>query len=99
MGAQTFYEFSSGKTAGEAFSKAVKNAAYQYGHSGYTGSIAEKSNFSMVTEKIFSSSEACDLAESLISTDYSDKWGPAGCIQVQSDSQQNIYLFFGWASS
>ena len=44
--------------------------------------------------------QAYDLAESLINTKYSDKWGPAGCIPIiQPDTLLKRFLFFGWASS
>lgn len=99
MGAENFYEVSSGENPKDAFERAVKDALYEHGHSGYTGSIAEKNNFTMATKEILSSSEAWKMAESLINTDYSDKWGPAGCIQLQTESKYNKYLFFGWASS
>ena len=42
MGAQEFEVMSNGKDMAEAFTRAVDNAFYDYGHSGYTGSICEK---------------------------------------------------------
>lgn len=42
MGATTFVVESRGTTAAHAFSKAVSEAQYEYGHRGYTGTIAEK---------------------------------------------------------
>jgi len=50
MGAQDFTVEGAGKTALEAFTEAVKAAAYDYGHSGYTGSIAEKSSFTIIRD-------------------------------------------------
>lgn len=99
MGAETFYEISSGKTPEEAFIKAVNQALYNHGHSGYTGTIGEKTTFTMAADVPMFASEANALAESLIDTTYSDKWGPAGCIQIQTNSDKNSYFFFGWASS
>jgi hypothetical protein len=49
MGATTFETMSHGKTAEEAFSAAVDAARYEYGHGGYTGSIAEKYDFALYT--------------------------------------------------
>ena len=49
MGASTFETMSHGKTAGEAFSAAVDAARYEYGHGGYTGTIAEKYDFALYT--------------------------------------------------
>jgi len=49
MGADNFETFSAGKDAQEAFRTAVDDAAYEYGHGGYTGTIAEKRNFEVFT--------------------------------------------------
>ena len=45
MGAETFYTIEKGKNAKEAFNRAVEEAQYYYGHGGYTGSIAEKREY------------------------------------------------------
>lgn len=45
MGATTFETIAFGRTAGEAFDAAVKDALYWHGHGGYTGTIAEKDGF------------------------------------------------------
>lgn len=45
MGAESFQTHSYGKTTVEAFDTAVNNAQYDYGHAGYTGTIAEKDGF------------------------------------------------------
>jgi hypothetical protein len=42
MGAVNFYCEAEGKTLSEAFRSAVDEAYYEYGHRGYTGTIAEK---------------------------------------------------------
>lgn len=42
MGAEVFEVESGGKDLNEAFTRAVDNATYDWGHSGYTGTIAEK---------------------------------------------------------
>ena len=99
MGATTFYELSRGETPQEAFSAAKQEAQYMYSHCGYTGTIAEKNNFTMATSKTLSEKEAYTLADSLINNQYCDKWGPAGCISIKPSSDSlPIYLFFGWAS-
>ena len=41
MGAEFFGTYSKGKTAHEAFTMSKNKAYHDYGHSGYTGSIAE----------------------------------------------------------
>ena len=45
MGATTFFTYATGKTAKEAFASAQSEARYDHGHSGYTGTIAEKPSF------------------------------------------------------
>lgn len=45
MGATTFFTYATGKTAKEAFASAQAEARYDHGHSGYTGTIAEKPSF------------------------------------------------------
>lgn len=45
MGAERFEDVSTGKTASEAFLKARDEAAYEHGHGGYSGTIAEKDDF------------------------------------------------------
>lgn len=45
MGATTFTHIAKGTTPETAFREAVEAAAYEYGHGGYTGTIAEKPSF------------------------------------------------------
>jgi hypothetical protein len=45
MGAMDFRHVAAGQTAGEAFDRAVREARYEHGHGGYTGTIAEKSSY------------------------------------------------------
>jgi hypothetical protein len=98
MGSETFFTKSHAKFPKAAFQKAVKEAKHDYGHSGYTGTIAEKDSYQMVSYATFTTAEALALAENLIDkAPYYDKWGPAGCLRVSDDPK--IYLFFGWASS
>jgi hypothetical protein len=98
VGSETFFTKSHAKSPKAAFEKAVKEAKRDYGHAGYTGTIAEKDSYQMVSYVSSTMSEAQQLADSLIDTPpYSDKWGPAGCLRVSDDPK--IYFFFGWASS
>lgn len=48
MGACSFYTEEFGKTASEAFIKATRQARYDYGHAGYTGTIAEKDDYMLI---------------------------------------------------
>ena len=95
MGAISFLTFSKGKTAKEAFDAATARAHYEFGHSGYTGTIAEKGTFSMVEVPTGENPES--FASNLLDDDdprFTDKWGPAGCVMIEPGE----YLFFGWAS-
>lgn len=49
MGANTFTEVAVGATPDEAFDRIVSDARYEYGHGGYTGTIAEKHGFRQFT--------------------------------------------------
>lgn len=49
MGATNFDTTELGKTADDAFSRARDAAAHEYGHGGYTGTIAEKGSYRLVT--------------------------------------------------
>jgi len=96
MGADSFFTVAQGKNAKEAFRRAKENAQYEYGHRGYTGTIAEKDTFVMMSEKALPEREANTLADKLLDhPKVVDKWGPAGCIPLDNGN----YLFFGWASS
>lgn len=98
MGAEEFSCIATGETVGEAFSEAVERAEYDFGHAGYTGTIAEKSSYVVIDDNPRVLEDAGRLARELVMADdprIIDKWGPAGAIRI-SDSQ---WLFFGLASS
>ncbi|MDD3487517.1 MAG: hypothetical protein PHF35_04055 [Candidatus Moranbacteria bacterium] len=102
MGAEQFYTIVSGKTPQEAFDKAIQEAHHEYGHEGYTGTIAEKDGFGFVMIPMLQVPEG---EEPLTAEEYAvhlikkcdkrvdDVGGPAGCIQVGEEE----FLFFGWA--
>lgn len=95
MGSSDFYQLSTGKSPKEAFQSARQQAQYEYGHAGYTGTIAEKDSFVLIEAP--AGVDAHVYAETLMLNDdarINDKWGPAGCIKAG----ENEYLFFGWAS-
>lgn len=110
MGAEQFTTRAKGKTAKEAFNAAREAAAWEYGHGGYTGSIAEKHEFRMVpvptgeepaafvnrvmTEYV-DSDEFAGALQPKTPGFWDDKWGPAGCVSTGPEE----WLFFGWASS
>jgi hypothetical protein len=101
MSAEIFIQVQSGKNAVEAFNAAVEQAAYDCGHAGYTGTIAEKDNFvaiplpkkgkkNLVDRAVAYANKLIDENDPRID----DTWGPAGCIKAGRK-----YVFFGWASS
>lgn len=97
MGAQSFVvsRKKAGQTANEAFSEARSGALYDYGHRGYTGTIAEKNAIKLLPMLEGKTSE--QSAWHYLDVDHPDvreKWGPAGCIE-----SDNEYVFFGWASA
>jgi len=96
MGAEWFMCRVNGDDPDEAFVTAVERAAYMNGHGGYTGTIAEKRSY--VEIECPDGKKAEEYIEEMCEEDderVSDKWGPAGCMQV-GDGE---YCFFGWASS
>ncbi len=95
MGATTFGNIGEGKTAQAAFNALVEQARYEHGHGGYTGTIAEKSKFVMIS--LPAGREAEEYIDELIEKcdrRIDDKWGPAGCIALGNGR----WYFFGWAS-
>lgn len=96
MGSHSFiHGRTSEKTAEEAFRAARAEAQYDYGHAGYTGTIAEKDKFIMlplIEGKTLTETIEYYLYEQEKSP-VDDKWGPAGCIKTDDG-----FMFFGWAS-
>ena len=103
MGAEQFKTVAHGATVKEAFDYAVNEAQYDYGHAGYTGTIAEKDEYTVISDTAGKSrDEANELADKLLRDSderIDDKWGPAGAIRFNVEGQQPGWLFFGWASS
>lgn len=96
MGAEVFTQVARGETPGEAFVNAVTQAGWDHGHSGYTGTMAEKYEYVMIP--LPEGQNPFTYADQLIADSdprVDDKWGPAGCIDMGGGD----YLFFGWASS
>ena len=96
MGSQVFTTIGTGASVQAAFNDEVEHACFNHGHGGYSGTIAEKSEFVMIP--CLPGQTAEDTANILIDKDdprITDKWGPAGCI----DMGDGDFLFFGWASS
>jgi len=103
MGASQFIVTGHGVDVGKAFDAAVSAAQHESGHGGYTGTIAEKSDYVIIaaTGPLPISRKVADLeALRLLREDddrISDKWGPAGAIRFTEDGKTG-WIFFGWAS-
>jgi hypothetical protein len=94
MGACTFSTVAKGKTAKEAFRAAIEQAQYDHGHGGYSGTIAEKRSFVVLTVPKGQDAVEYALSDAALAL-VDDKWGPAGCVALGNDK----WMFFGWASS
>jgi hypothetical protein len=68
LGATTFFTIGKGKNATEAFDNAYREAAYESGHGGYTGTIAEKHGF--VCYQLPKGMTAHDLFDALSASSY-----------------------------
>ena len=103
MGAQQFEDRVSAPTAKIAFSLAVDQARHEHGHGGYTGTIAEKHEYKMVTPNAGESPGDCIRRLSQSDDHFSDdKWGAAACIDCGDDpknAKHRVFVFFGCASS
>ena len=90
MGAQDFMNLErrqgESDTMRDAFRRAVDQAAWDYGHAGYTGTIAEKGEVYLIQNPAPLPYEAAEkMAYDLIDSPNcraADKWGPAGAIPV-----------------
>ncbi len=109
MGATSFYASAYGKDVKEAFNAAVDQALYDYGHRGYTGSMAEKGSdgFVIAAKGVAEDERTATKIASELNDDYGnsehpwlDKWGPCGAIQFKTGLKgRQGWLFFGYASS
>jgi len=64
------------KEIGEAYDSAVEDAAYELGHGGYTGSIAESQGLCIRRDLVFTKDDDIDIDE------FADKWGPTVAIVI-----------------
>ncbi|MFI9228599.1 hypothetical protein [Streptomyces rimosus] len=100
MGSATFYTTASGPTLEAAFEQARQEAAFEYGRGGYTGTIAEKDEATLIDTALLTEDDAMKRASGLIDIGdprVDDKWGPAGALPIRADGE-GTWLFFGWAS-
>ena len=68
MGRREFIQYVTGTNLEAAFEAAVKEAQYEYGHRGYTGTIAEKDGYgcAALTDELMTLDAATELAKRLL---------------------------------
>lgn len=91
MGGQTFTNYAEGADVNAAFRAVVEQAQYDFGHAGYTGTIAEKDEYVVIDGGPRAEDEAEALANKLINdcdSRIDDKWGPAGAIPVHGGTRE-----------
>jgi len=113
MGATNFSNKVAGKydNVHEAFRTAVKQAEYDYGDDGYTGSIAEKDSVRLISDAPRYGTKAFEKFEEKM-LDKSEKYDPAFAVEIKGAKLDKIkasrglkgkrgikaYYFFGWAA-
>ncbi|MEU9120013.1 hypothetical protein AB0C96_09150 [Streptomyces sp. NPDC048506] len=101
MGAIEFFTTATGLDLDTAFSTARDEAAWERGHGGYTGTVAEKGEVTLFDEPRRGEAAALARAEELIRAGdprIDDKWGPAGALPLTTDSGDEGWLLFGFAA-
>ena len=104
MAASDFYVYSPLAKADIAFGAATADAAWESGHGRYTGTIAEKNGFQIVTDapKFDNPRAALTWANDDLEVRDNDKWGPAWGFPVykpDTDFKEiQGWVFYGWAS-
>lgn len=90
MGGTTFDHYAEGVNVDDAFKNAHEEATYEHGHGGYSGTIAEKPGYVVITHEPMLLNEAYHLVNKLTDANdprINDKWGPAGAIPIVSDTR------------
>lgn len=102
MGAGTFITEADGSDLAIAFQAAREAAAYEHGHGGYTGTLAEKDDVVVIEATPLNPNAAYALATRLINEGdprVDDKWGPAGAIAVNRDTREVTFTGLSAAST
>ncbi|MGW2882557.1 hypothetical protein ACWDBP_41485 [Streptomyces sp. NPDC001233] len=101
MGALDFYTTATGTDVQTAFNTAREQAGREYGPSGFTGTIAEKDEVTLLDEPKRSEQDAVERAKELLDSDdprVCGKYGPAGALPITMDDGTGSWLFFGVAA-
>ncbi len=84
-GGSDFSVFVPGTDAKAAFREAVEDAQHESGHGGYSGTIAEKSSFTIRRHEPMTREEAHAFSDQDI--EKNDKWGPAFAIPIAESAK------------
>lgn len=101
MGALDFYTIATGTDVQTAFTAAREQARWEYGNSGFTGTIAEKHEVTLLDEPKRSEQDAVGRAKELLDGDdprVSGKYGPASALPITAADGSGAWLFFGVAA-
>jgi hypothetical protein len=98
-GGNEFWVYIKDSNVKQAFRQAVDDARHESGHGGYTGTIAEKSEFKIRQHSPMTQEQADKFTGTDI--EKNDKWGPAFAIPISaSENGPTVgWLFYGIASS
>ena len=87
MGAMPFEHYADGVDPQVAFRSAREHALHEHGQGGYSGTLAEKDDYVIITRQPMTEADATTLAGDLMDRGdprISDTWGPAGAIPVKT---------------
>jgi hypothetical protein len=93
VASSTFEQYADGADVEAAFNAARDAALDEHGHGGFTGTVAEKDDYVVITHTLTDLDSAAALARDLINRDdqrIADKWGPAGAIPVRQPTRSFI---------
>jgi hypothetical protein len=93
VGASTFEQYADGAEVAAAFRTARADADVEHGDGGYSGSLAEKHDYVVITRQAMDRDDAYRLARDLITRQdprIDDKWGPAGAIPVRTRTRTAV---------
>jgi hypothetical protein len=82
-GGVDFYQYARGSNARQAFRDAVDDARHEHGHGGYSGTLAEKSSYTMRKSTPMTRDDAYEFAYD--DAGRNDKWGPAFAIPIAAE--------------
>jgi len=99
MGACNFSNMATAKNAGEAFDNLVEDAVYEYGHSGYNGTISTCClGRCTLSFKKFDKANIDSAYKHIEDMDWGNKWTADYVDLGTVDNGNHKYLFYGWAS-